>query len=431
MIAKPPSSDKSGDSCPIRTYWLTGGAAAIIVALIAAVVAIKPWSSTSSAVPPPTPPTRPAVSPSPTPTVQTGLTSPQNGADNVPYRVFSDPKTVDASAVAFSPDSKTLAVADVNGGAFLWNVPGDSFIAGLYSPKGQSVWDVAYSPNGSMVADGTSNAKTYNNGSVYLWSVASPAEPIATFPDPQGAGVAAIAFSPDGKLLAAADGNGTIYLLNATTLKVAGKVQGPAPGSGYAIDGLAFSPDGSELAGAANDGSVYAWNVATRTLITGPLYDPDHQDAKGIAFSPNGALVAVADTNGSAYLWNLVSGEVLKTFHDPAGLQVIGVAFTLDGNALVTTSQSGKYNHDSAVRVWNATTGTLIHSFYDPGSYGAGRLAISQDGQLLAVADDDAHAYVWRLNWLRVISPGGTNLPPVRSIQGPARGKGTGSFPPS
>ena len=36
-----------------------------------------------------------------------------------PYRVFSDPNTVNVSAVAFSPDSKTLAAADVNGGAFL------------------------------------------------------------------------------------------------------------------------------------------------------------------------------------------------------------------------------------------------------------------------------------------------------------------------
>ena len=76
----------------------------------------------------------------------------------------------------------------------------------------------------------------------------------------------------------------------------------------------------------------------------------------------------------------------------------MGVGFSLDGSALVTTSASRPYNHDSAVRIWNLTTGALIRTSSDPGSYGAGRLAISRDGHLLAVADNDAKAYVWRLD---------------------------------
>ena len=148
----------------------------------------------------------------------------------------------------------------------------------------------------------------------------------------------------------------------------------------------------------ATTGLVYEWNVTNHAWVTGPLYGPGSKDAKGIAFSPTGNQVAVADTNGSTYLWNLTSGQVVNTFRDPAGLQVMGVGFSLDGSALVTTSANRQHNHDSAVRIWNLTTGALIRTSSDPGSYGAGRLAISRDGHLLAVADNDAKAYVWRLD---------------------------------
>jgi WD40 repeat protein len=327
----------------------------------------------------------------------------------LPYRTFTNPNTTDVTAVALSPDGKSLAASDVNGGAFIWDIPTDSFITGLYGPNRQPVWDIAFSPDGTTVADGTSTNKStspknsYVNGSVYLWNVTSPAKPIATFPDPHRAGLGPIAFSPGGKLLAAADNDGTVYVLDAANLKISRTLQASAPSSGYSINDLVFSRNGSELAGADSNGSLYVWSVTTGTLIRGPLYDPSNQtpqDAKGIAFSPDTAMVAVADTNGSAYLWNLAQKRVARTFHDPDGLQVVGVAFTPDGRFLITTSESGKYNHDSAIRVWNAATGTLIHSFHDPGSYGGTSLALSPDGRLLAVADDDARAYLWSLGWL-------------------------------
>jgi len=368
-----------------------------------------PTSPPSTEPPTSTPSQGPSITPPPTaPPSASPPTAPSTAGRPAvipvgPYRSFTDPKTTEVSAVAVTPDGNTLATADVNGGAFLFNIPTNSFIAGLYDPNGQPAWDVVFSPDGTTVADSTSDAKTFNKGSVYLWNVASPGAPKDSFRDPQGSSIGTIAFSPDGKTLAAADGIGSIYLLNAATLAVTGTLQGPSVTSGYGLEGLAFSRDGSTLAGAGGNGAVYVWNVQSRALVDGsPLYDPNNKEAKGIALSPDGSLVAVADTNGSAYLWNLASGngQVVKTFHDPAGLQVMGVAFTPDGGALVTTSQSGKGDYDNAIRVWNVATGTLIHTFSDASKYGPGRLALSRDGQFLAVADADAEAYVWQLNWL-------------------------------
>jgi WD40 repeat protein len=372
-----------------------------VMALLASAVAVAAVAATSAYLLRSTGPSTPRTSP-----VSSASTAATPAIRSVSYRAFTDPDSVNDTAVALSSDGKSLAISDASGGAFLWDIATGGFVAGLYNPNRQAAWDVAFSPTGTTVADCTSTSgKTYVDGSVYLWSVTSTAKPVATFRDPQGAGMGTLAFSPDGKLLAAADNNGSVYLLNASTLTVVRRLQATAPGAGYGIAGLAFSPDGGELAGASNNGSVYAWNTATGALVSGPLYDPSNRDAQGIAFMPGSAddaTVAVADTNGSAYLWNLATKQVIRSFPDPAGLQVEGVAFTPDGSALITTSQSGKYNHDAAIRVWNVATGALIYTFHDPDSYGSERLALSRDGRLLAVADDNAHAYLWTLDWLHM-----------------------------
>jgi hypothetical protein len=378
-----------------------------VMALLAGAVALSAVAATSAYLLRSAGPSAPAPHISPASSASTAAAP---AIRSVSYRPFTDPRKVNDTAVALSPDGKFLAISDANGGAFLWDIATGGFVAGLYDPNRQAAWDVAFSPNGATVADCTSTSSNnrYVDGSTYLWSVASPAKPMATFRDPRGAGMGTLAFSPDGKLLAAADNNGSVYLLDAVTLKVIRRLQANAPGSGYGIAGLAFSPDGSELAGASNNGSVYAWNTATGALVSGPLNDPGNSntsDAQGIAFMPGSAddaTVAVADTNGSAYLWDLATKRVVKNFPDPAGLQVEGVAFTPDGSALITTSQSGKYNHDAAIRVWNVATGALIYTFHDPDSYGSERLALSRDGRVLAVADDNAHAYLWTLGWLRM-----------------------------
>ena len=72
MALKPPNNDNSGDSRPIRTYWLTAGAAAIIVAIIAAIVALKPWSNISSTLPTTSPTSPPTASASPSTAAPTG-----------------------------------------------------------------------------------------------------------------------------------------------------------------------------------------------------------------------------------------------------------------------------------------------------------------------------------------------------------------------
>ena len=71
------------------------------------------------------------------------------------------------SSVAFSPDGKIVATADLNGGAYLWDVATGQRIATLAGPSGLGVYGVAFSPDGKIVA--TANL----NGVTYLWGIAT------------------------------------------------------------------------------------------------------------------------------------------------------------------------------------------------------------------------------------------------------------------
>lgn len=188
MAPKPPNGKNSGDSRPIRTYWLTAGASAIIVAIVAALVAVKPWSSTSSTPPPtPSPSTSATVTPkpTPTPTAQAAFASPASFAINIPpactltatgtvehlepnhhlwlFLYFYDDKY-------YAGDSLTLAKDGVH-----WS--GRIYIGGNKQPDQQFVlWLFDLGPNGWTELN--TNINGQNNG-FNGWHLASDVSRIA------------------------------------------------------------------------------------------------------------------------------------------------------------------------------------------------------------------------------------------------------------
>jgi WD40 repeat protein len=187
--------------------------------------------------------------------------------------------------VAFAPDGVTVAAASVDDLVRLWQVTGpDSTAAGGASRAGLAeagpplgglasyAIGLAFSPDSKTLAVGSAD-KT-----VRLWNVARPARaaPIGVpLTGPSGY-VWAAAFSPDGKTLAVGVTDGTIWLWN-VALPARPSLFATLTGPAGAVYSVAFSPSGAQLASTNFEGTVRLWDTspaAARAAICGNLGQP-------------------------------------------------------------------------------------------------------------------------------------------------------------
>ena len=244
-------------------------------------------------------------------------------------------------AEAFSPDGTMLAAA---GGAhnmstYLWQVNPKRKIAQLPDQK-VSVAAVAFSANSKKLAvNGT-------DGTVRVWTLPPSRGAVPASVSSGTVNSDAVAFSPTGLTLAMGGSDGQAYLWNAangSTRTV------PIPGSSP-ITAVAFSPGGGSLAAGDSEGVTYIWNLARHDSIA--LADPGGSGVNSVAFSPNGKWLATGDADGKTYLWHLPAGKLARTLANPEGAgrgpgsvdsatAVLSVAFDPDGTSLATTDTNG------------------------------------------------------------------------------------------
>ena len=199
-------------------------------------------------------------------------------------------------AMALSPDGGLLAaqrdgavlVLDVNGRRELGpriRVPGHTDIVSA----------LAFSPDRATLAIAGFDRR------VRVFDVATRRQIGAPLPITVGGFVDALAFSPDGGTLAVSAADHTVRLWDLARRRPAG---GALTGHTGAITSIAFSPDGRALATGAADDTVRLWDLLTYRQIGAPL--TGHTRAvTGLAFSPDGTTVDSVSDDGTARIWNV------------------------------------------------------------------------------------------------------------------------------
>lgn len=250
-----------------------------------------------------------------------------------------------ANAVAFSPDGKILAAAQVGIGTSivtLWELPSGKQLPAI-GGQANEIQFMVFSPNGEILATASWDQ------TIRLWSVKTGRELFVL----QGHThwVKAIVFSPDGKKLFSGSPDKSIRVWNVET----GKEISTLKTKGAPVNGLAISPDGKTLAWGTG-----RFSVLLHDLETGKEIRRLHKHTRvltSLSFSRDGKSLASADEEEGFRLWDVASGK--KTMPIASECDT-NVEFSRHDDLLVTWKRYGNY-----FRLWNSKTCTEVANSFE------------------------------------------------------------------
>ena len=281
-----------------------------------------------------------------------------------------------AETVAFSPDSKALAVGDYTNNVYIWNVATRK-VTNTLKPYPDSALDVAFSPNGKLLA------VAIWKGSLYLYNMTS-LQAVGIFGGNADRFPYSVTFSHDGRFLTfnvdnyGNSGSDRAYLWSVSTHRVIWSFSEPGPirPGGNHTNAVAFSPDGRFIATGGDSGKTYLWNITTRKLAS-MLTAASSRDVRSVAFSPDGKEVAVGDDNGNIYLWNVSTRTITGTLRNSNSQGIFSLMFSPDSKMLAAGG-------DDVAYLWDMHTHRIIKT--DDTLSGPVDVAISPDGKTFVAA---------------------------------------------
>ncbi|MCA9167980.1 MAG: protein kinase, partial [Planctomycetales bacterium] len=303
-------------------------------------------------------------------------------------------------------------------------------------PIADSVRPLAFSPDGSLLALGTSRGTLESVPEPVLWVCDTTTGAVKSRMIGHRDGIFAIAFTPDGRQLLTGARDRTLRRWDVETGELLETVEGPIPGLfgpveviGFSIcfrpdgqqvafaaypqglymadidgeiswreilrrathvrygtgedDSLTFSPDGKRLAWSTrlwqgNVGHLFVVDTATKHVLE-HVELPSGEPCYSVDFDPLGKTLLTADLRSSATVYASDLSAVQGRFRVDSGA-VHQACYTRDGSAVVTLSMRG------AVTLWDNLTRRVDSVIRPQIDASSGGMRLSPDRSRLAVA---------------------------------------------
>jgi WD40 repeat protein/serine/threonine protein kinase len=294
-----------------------------------------------------------------------------------------DIKKSGVRALGFSMDGKWLVAGTRSGGLCSWDMAQDSAKPISRMAHQEGVTGLAFSPNGKILVSCSSD-KTLKIWDTALWNE------IASYDC--GGDCTGVAYSPDGTLLACGTSNWLRLFDGAVLLapKPQFVIRKEIPGH---HSNICFHPGGRLLA-ASPGGEITLFDIKEARpdpyaiLREGDFEDAHRDTIDHMEFSPDGSLLVSGSADRQVKLWEAATGRLLATL-TVRGSGIVYPTFSRDGRHLAITGD----DQTLLYKLTGLGEQTTVAHHGRP----VQAMALSPDGQALACATaDDLHDVVQR-----------------------------------
>jgi WD40 repeat protein len=286
---------------------------------------------------------------------------------------------IQCTPLTFSPNGNQIAFVteDV---VTIWDAHcGGNVLAQLRGHE-CGISTIAFSPDGKLIASGTSRAI------IRVWDTISWTETLSPFRGHQE-GICSLAFSPDGSQIVSGGHNSIVCLWDSTHGHQVSVLHGACRGHTLSVS---FSPDGRRVLHATSFGEVQVWDHTSDPITSFRLFSAG-EGLDSIRFSPDGLYIE-GDCGGFVQIWDNSGARVVKR------RQLLHHTCAIDNPIIVT--------HDSWVV--HAATQTVIGKL--PSIVSMTGYAASQTSIVFTTRDRRSMVFQMDFPPTELVSPGTCNF---------------------